>query len=139
MTKTTKLKTNDTVQDYQPGDKVLRAARKVLATYTLVIEPDDELAYIGWAKEFPTVFADGSTPEECVASLKFSLESSLSAMLEEGLELPRPISEAKRTQQVNIRLTPYEKQLLMRESAKRGFRGVSDLIRAQTIDKLLAS
>ena len=130
MTKTKNPVAIEAVRDYQPDDKVLRSARKVLATYTLVIEPD---------KEFPTVFADGITPEECVAVLKFSLESSLSAMLEEGLELPRPISEAKRTQQVNIRLTPYEKQLLTRESAKRGFRGVSDLIRAQTIDKLVAS
>jgi predicted RNase H-like HicB family nuclease len=137
--KTTKKKADENVRDYQPGDKVLRAARKALATYTLVIEPDSQLSYIGWAKELSTVFAGGPTPEDCVATLKFSLESALSAMLEEGLELPRPISEAKRTQQVNIRLTPYEKQLLMRESAKRGFRGVSDLIRAQTIDKLLAS
>jgi predicted RNase H-like HicB family nuclease len=135
----TKNKADEIVRDYQPAEKVLRAARKALATYTLVIEPDSQLSYIGWAKELSTVFADGPTPEDCVATLKFSLESALSAMLEDGLELPRPISEAKRTQQVNIRLTPYEKQLLMRESAKRGFRGVSDLIRAQTIDKLLAS
>ena len=137
--KTTKNKVDETVRDFQPDAKSLRAAQKALSTYTLVIEPDVQLSYIGWAKEFPTVFADGPTHEACVATLKFSLESALSAMVEEGLELPRPISEAKRTQQVNIRLTPYEKQLLMRESAKRGFRGVSDLIRAQTIDKLVAS
>ncbi len=137
--KTTKNKVDSSVRDFKPDAKSLRAARKALSTYTLVIEPDAQLSYIGWAKEFPTVFADGPTPEACVATLKFSLESALSAMVAEGLELPRPISEAKRTQQVNIRLTPYEKQLLMRDSAKRGFRGVSDLIRAQTIDKLVAS
>jgi predicted RNase H-like HicB family nuclease len=137
--KSTKNKVDKIASDFQPDAKSLRVARKALSTYTLVIEPDVQLSYIGWAKELPTVFADGPTPEACVATLKFSLESALSAMTEEGLELPRPISEVKRTQQVNIRLTPYEKQLLTRESAKRGFRGISDLIRAQTIDKLVAS
>jgi predicted RNase H-like HicB family nuclease len=126
--KATKNKGERTVREYYP-----------LAAYTLVIEPDPQIGYVGWAKEFPTVFADGPTPEDCMSALKFCLESSLGAMLDEGMELPRPISEAKRTQQVNIRLTPYEKQLLTRESAKRGFRGISDLIRAQTIDKLVAS
>jgi predicted RNase H-like HicB family nuclease len=132
-------KTIDQVPEYQQTRKAVQAARKALGTYTLVIEPDAQLKYFGWAKEFPTVFADGPTPEACVAALRFALESMLASMVDDGLELPRRVAEAKRTQQVNIRLTPYEKQLLTRESAKRGFRGISDLIRAQTIDKLVAS
>ena len=128
---------NPVVADQEPTPQVLRQARRAMREYTLVIEPDTDLGHIGWAKELPTVFADGRTPDECMRALVFALETALATMIERKDSVPPSARRARRTEQVNIRLTAYEKQILSRESARRGFRGVGDLIRAQAIDKLL--
>jgi len=109
------------VRKFRPRRGALARARKAIAVYTLIIQPDADLGYAGYAMELPSVMADGQTAAECAAALNFSLETALAAMIEGGMELPRAQAQARRTEHVNTRLTPMEKQALVRESSRRDF------------------
>jgi len=112
---------------------VLKRAGNIAAGYRLVLEPNDELGYIGSSVEIPTVFADGKTPDECVRATGEALTVAVATMLESG-QRP-PTSRAKRSTQVNIRLSPDEKFHLQDAAARLGFRGLSDFIRAVALDR----
>src|SRR4051812_22991531 len=100
----------------QASQGTIAAARQAMREYTFLIEPDEELGFVGSAMEMPTVMSDGRSRNECVADLEFALETALGAMVEQGKPLPDPVSSATRSEQVNIRLTAREKQLLLLES-----------------------
>ena len=121
---------------FHASQESLASARQALAEYTFLIEPHEELGYVGSAVELPAVMANGTSRDECVANLEFALETALAAMAEAGKPLPDAASSTTRTEQVNIRLTTREKQLLMLESSRRGYRGISDLLRSRMLHEL---
>lgn len=57
---------------------------------------------------------------------------AVAVMLELGKRLPA--ARGQRTAQVNIRLTPEEKMALEEAAAQRGFRGISDYVRATALE-----
>lgn len=123
----------------RPFDEgVLRRARKIASQYRLVLEPDDKLGYIGSAVELPTGFADGATPDACVAATRKALTAVVATMIEAGQAPPAPVSSGKREAQVNIRLDAQEKLLLQEAARRAGARGLSDFIRALAIKSISA-
>jgi hypothetical protein len=54
-------------------------------------------------------------------------------MLEQGRRPPEPAREGNRSVQINIRVTPEEKAVLESRSRSKGFRGLSDFIRASVL------
>jgi hypothetical protein len=54
-------------------------------------------------------------------------------MLEKGQTPPAPAREGHRSMQVNVRLTPEEKAVLESKAKAKGFRGLSDFIRASVL------
>jgi predicted RNase H-like HicB family nuclease len=109
--------------------KILARAREIAESYQLILHFEDG-EYYGRAVEMPHVMNDGKTPDECVAATRDILTTAIAYMLETGQVPPSPASEDRRTQQINIRLTAEEKLLLEEASRARGFRGVSDFVRA---------
>ena len=83
----------------------------------------------------PYVFGDGRTPEAAVADTREALVVVVAYMLEEGQRPPAPASEGRREEQVNIRLTAEERALLESRSRARGFRGLSDYVRATALSE----
>lgn len=112
---------------------IMQRARKIAAGYHIVLEATEELGYMGSSIEFPGVFADGKTPDACVDAMREALASVVGIMIEAG-ERP-PTGKAKRTMQVNIRLTPEEKYQLSEAAARLGFRAIADFMRAATLDR----
>lgn len=109
-------------------------AEKIARTYHLVMVPEPDVGgYLGRTIEFPLVMADGETVEACAASVMEATTLAVATILEEGKHPPAPASEAKRDQQVNIRLTAEEKFRLEQASRAAGFRSLSDFIRAAAI------
>ncbi len=109
--------------------QILRRAAQVASRYQVIIKFEDG-EYYGRGLELPLAMGDGKSPDECVASTRRAMAVCVATMLEDGETPPRPASEGRRTEQVNIRLTPEEK-LLMEESARaKGFRGISDYVRS---------
>jgi predicted RNase H-like HicB family nuclease len=104
-------------------------AREIASRYQVVVRFEDG-EYYGRGLELPGAMNDGRTPDECVKNTREAMAVCVAVLLEQGKRPPLPASGAQRSQQVNIRLTPEEK-LLMEESARaRGFRGISDYVRA---------
>ncbi len=116
---------------------ILAKAGKIIRGYRIIIEENANLGFIGNSVELPTVFADGKTPEECYNAVQEALTGTVATMIVCKRKPPQSSLAEKRTEQINIRLTPYEKLLLTNKSATLGFKGLSDLIRNFTIDNLL--
>jgi predicted RNase H-like HicB family nuclease len=121
-------------RDFDPA--VLRRAREVTLGYRLVIQPAEGVGLMGRSVELPGVMAGGKTHEECVRAVVMATETAVATLLEMGEKPPAPASARKRTEQINIRLTSEEKLLLEEESERKGFRGVSDFVRAAVLNQV---
>lgn len=119
------------------GESVLIEARRFSDAYRVIIEKNDDLGFIGSSVELPTVFADGKTQEECLKAIEQALTGAVATMIVGGRKPPQPSTAKKRSEQINIRLTSYEKLLLTNKAADLGFKGISDLIRTTIIRTLL--
>ena len=109
---------------------VLREAEKLVDGYKIVIEPQKESGFVGSAVEFPTAFAKGKTREKCLKATKEVLTAAVATMIHLGGTPPQPAVAQRRTAQVNVRLTPTEKDLISRAAADNGFKGLGDFLRA---------
>jgi predicted RNase H-like HicB family nuclease len=131
--KSSKRKAKAADRPFDP--KVMVRAKEIAAGYKIILETDKDVGFVGHALELPTVFADGQTPTECVASVRESLATTVATMIELGQRPPLASSQAKRQTQVNIRLTDEEKLLLEDAARRQGFRGLSDYIRSAALAK----
>jgi predicted RNase H-like HicB family nuclease len=111
---------------------VWKRAESIAARYRIVIWHEDG-EYYGRGLELPFVMNDGATPDACVKAVREILSTTVAAMIERGETPPPPASDAKRTEQVNVRLTPEEKLLLEQSARQGGFDGISDFMRAKAI------
>lgn len=102
-------------------------ASAIARTYRLIIEHESD-GFRGRVLEMPTVFMFGGTPNECLEETIQALTTVLATMLEEGTTPPTG-GQQRRSQQINIRLTPEEKLLLEDKVRRTGFRNVSDYMR----------
>ena len=124
---------DETRREFRPSPAIIRQARKIMGRYSVVIEPDPTGGFLGTTRELPGAVADGATLAECARRLDFALETVIASYLADGEPPPPPAGREKRTEQVNVRFTRTERDLLVRESARQGFRGIGDLIRAEVI------
>jgi predicted RNase H-like HicB family nuclease len=111
---------------------LLRRAREIVEGYQIILHFEDGL-YYGRGLELPSAMNHGRTPDECVRATRDILTTAVAYMLESGHTPPAPASENKRTEQINVRLTPEEKLLLEEAARSRGFRGVSDFVRSASL------
>jgi predicted RNase H-like HicB family nuclease len=111
---------------------ILRRAREIADAYQIILQFEGGL-YYGRGLEMPTVMNHGKTPDECVRETKDALTTAVAYLLEKGETPPAPASENKRTEQVNVRLTPEEKLRLEDAARSKGYRGVSDFVRSASL------
>jgi len=111
---------------------VLALAERTAAEYDIVLRREDDEWY-GHALEYPEAMGDGRTPAGCVRATRRALVAALATMIEAGEAPPPPARQAVRCEQVNVRLTQEEKALLETSARRKGFRGVSDFIRAAAL------
>jgi predicted RNase H-like HicB family nuclease len=113
----------------RPIDRGIRnRAAEMAAKYQIILEFSDG-EYIGRGLEMPYVMGDGKTPDECVTSTREALTVAVACLLEEK----KTASMNKRTEQINVRLTPEEKLLLEELARTKGFSGVSDFVRSTSL------
>lgn len=117
----------------RPFDKaILARAKEIAAQYKIVLEFEDGDWY-GHALEYPEAMGDGKTVGQCVRSTREGIIAGVATMLEMGQTPPQPAHEGNRSMQVNVRLTPEEKVILETKAKAKGFRGLSDFIRATAL------
>ena len=115
--------------------KAVRLARE----YRLILEPKKRGGYLASAVEFPTVLAEGRTPDECVESAKQALAVAAATMIESGRQPPTPASRRTRRLQINIRVSADEKFILEETAARLGFKGTSDFVRTAALERSSAA
>ncbi len=112
--------------------KSFATAKKIAEKYEVILSFEDGECY-GRGLEMPNVYGDGKTPNECIKSTREALIASIAHLLEQGEVVPAPASQGKRTEQVNIRLTPEEKVILGASAKAKGFHSLADFFRAKAM------
>jgi predicted RNase H-like HicB family nuclease len=112
---------------------ILRRAREIAEGYQIILNFEEGL-YYGRGLELPNAMNHGKTPDECVKATRDILTTVVAYMLECGQTPPLPASENKRTEQINVRLTPEEKLLLEEAARSKGYRGISDFVRSASLE-----
>jgi predicted RNase H-like HicB family nuclease len=116
--------------------KLLKQARDLAAQYRIILEPNEEVGFMGNSVELPNVWGDGKTPDECVSETREALTTVIATMLEVGEMPPMPTREELRDQQINIRVTAREKLVLEEAARNKGFRGISDFVRSTSLSSI---
>lgn len=109
----------------------MERAEKIVDDYRIILEHSEELGFVGSSIEIPTVFADGQSPDQCVAATRTALKVAVATMLEMGRR--PPMGRGQRNIQINVRLTPDEKLALEEAAARFGFKGISDYVRSAAL------
>jgi predicted RNase H-like HicB family nuclease len=118
----------------RPFDRgLLRRAKNIAAAYRMIVRFEDG-DYYAEGLELPGVMADGKTPDECIRNAREAMTAVVAHLLELGQTPPAPANES-RTEQVNIRLSPLEKQRIEAAATSKGFRGIADYVRATVMDR----
>lgn len=112
--------------------RILESARRIAQAYDLILRHEDGHWY-GHALEYPEAMGDGKTVGACVRATRQALTAGVATMLEAGQSPPSPAREARRSSQVNVRLTPEERAVLESRAKAKGFRGLSDFIRTSVL------
>jgi predicted RNase H-like HicB family nuclease len=113
-------------------DAILAKARTIAGQYKIIVEAEGE-DWFGHGLEMPTVFGDGRTVQAAVADTREALVTAVAYLLEKGQTPPAPSRWGHRSVQVNVRLTPEEKAVLESKAKAKGFRGLSDFMRASAM------
>lgn len=127
-----KLKSSSKAIDRPFDPAILRRAKSIAAQYQIILQFEDG-EYYGRGLEMPYVMNDGKTPDQCVKATRESLAVAVAVLLEGGEMPPAPASGGKRSEQINVRLTTEEKQLLENAARNRGFKGLGDFVRATVL------
>jgi predicted RNase H-like HicB family nuclease len=117
--------------------KTRKQAAAIAGQYSIILRPHERLGFVAHAIEMPLVFADGHTERACLAAIRQALTAGVAVMILENETPPAPISENRRETQVNVRLTAEEKVLLEETAKRRGYRGLSDFVRAAALAKTI--
>ena len=115
--------------------EVLKEADSISQRYQIILSCE-EGHWFGRGLELPHVFGDGKTLRQCMEDTRESLCGAVAVMLEQGQRPPAPAREGTRTQQVNVRLTAEEKVVLETTAKSKGFKGLSDFIRAAALESV---
>lgn len=120
---------------HRPFDVSLwHKAEQIAGRYSVIIREEPDVGgYLGRGVEFPLVFSDGPTLETCMKNTQQAIALVIATMLEEGQTPPPPTSEGTRQEQVNVRVSGLEKLLIEDAARSRGYRGVSDFMRAAAL------
>jgi predicted RNase H-like HicB family nuclease len=113
--------------------EVLKEAKQIAAEYQVIVHCEAGHWY-GRSLELSHVFGDGKTADQCIRDTQEALCGAVACMLEQGRKPPTPAREGTRTQQVNVRLTAEEKVMLETTAKRKGFKGLSDFLRAAALD-----
>ena len=107
---------------------VLKLAREAAQRYTLILW-QEEGEYRGSSIELPHCMGIGKTPDECIRETRELMVSALACDIEKQIDPPAPVSSKRRTEQINIRLSPLERKRLEIAAQAGGYHGVSDYVR----------
>lgn len=135
MATTAKSKSSSPAAIDRPFDpSILKRAREAAKIYSIILW-QEEGEYCGSSIELPNCMGIGKTADACIHETRELMITALACDMERGIEPPPPAGSHRRTEQVNIRISPIERKRLEIAADAGGYHGVSDYVR----DMALAS
>lgn len=117
-----------------PSPDVQARAGEIVATYRLSLVPEPQGGgFVGSSLDLPTILGHGQTAEECLADTRRALLAAVVHMIEQG---DRPPERSHRIAQINIRVTPDEKETLTEGARNLRYHSVSDFLRQLGLDHI---
>jgi predicted RNase H-like HicB family nuclease len=114
---------------------ILAKAKLIASQYQIVVRFDDtDQCYFGKGLEEPGAMGDGPSAEACIGSVREAMTAVVATKLERGITPIAPTASGARTEQVNVRLTPEERERLAQSAREAGYRGISDFVRAKVLE-----
>lgn len=111
---------------------ILRKASAAAQVYGIILWQEDG-EYCGQSIELPNCMGTGKTPEQCLRDTRELMTTAIACDLERGIEPPPPAAANRRTEQVNIRLSPLERKRLEIAAQAGGYHGISDYMRDRAL------
>lgn len=93
----------------------------------------EEAEWWGRCVELPLCLGSGRTPQQAIDSTKEAIVAGLATDLARGIPAPIPAREGVRSEQVNVRLSPDEREAIESNARRAGFKGLADYIRAVSL------
>jgi predicted RNase H-like HicB family nuclease len=124
--------------------ELLARAEAATRDYRMVLDAVEGGGYVGSVAEMPGVIGEGPTADECVRSTRHALLGAAALLLKAGHSPPPSLrgrsrqGRVRREDQLNLRVSADEKQMLERAAQKHGFRSVSEFVRTRAIESILA-
>ena len=115
------------VNDLPFAPAVLAKARKAVDDYRFAFWREDG-RFVAQCVELDTLGV-GATSDAALTDARELAVTAAAVLVESAKRLPLPASSQQRTVQVNIRLSPAEKQAIEDAAKSGGFRGISDFLR----------
>ena len=115
-----------------PSADAIRQAEQLVDGYAILIERHDDGLYYGRGLEYPYLLGHGKTPAAAHRMAREGLIAAVAADISIGNAPPLSSSE-KRTQQINVRVSPMEKLRIEEVARRKGFRGVGDFLRSAAL------
>ncbi len=112
---------------------ILGKARKAIAEYEVILSCEEDGTWFGRGLELSGAMGDGATADACVAETREAMVSVAATMLENGEPLPLPAKMERRSEQINLRLTPHERTRVESLSISGGYASVSDFVRIRAL------
>jgi hypothetical protein len=132
---TAKSRKNAPAIDRPFTPEVLARARHCADQYSVILWRE-EGRYLGSSVELPQCLGIGRTPDLCLRETRDVMVSAIATDLERGIEPPAPAAAHRRSEQVNIRLSPVERHRLEIAASAGGYHGISDYIRDSVLSGL---
>lgn len=132
---TVKSKSRSAKIDRPFDPDLLKRASQIAEGYRIIVR-FEQGEYYGQALELPGAMNDGKTPAQCIENTIEMVTTAIAALLEQGHIPPLPASDERRDEQVNVRLSKLEKAIFEETARSRGFRGLSDFMRAATLSSV---
>jgi predicted RNase H-like HicB family nuclease len=103
-------------------------------SYRVTVEWDAEGSeYYGQCVELPGALCSGATADACVQSVRDSVAAIILVLIEQGDVILPPRSAGKRTEMVNVRVSPQKKKRIEKAARAARLDGVSDYMRRATL------
>lgn len=134
MSTTTRSKSRSSEARRRSLAALMPEARRIAARYKIIVEKGDDGMWYGCGLELPLVMAEGKTAASCVREVRQVMAFAVAVLMADGHRPPLPASTGTRDQQVNIKFSTDEKAVLDAAASSRGFKGVSDFIRAAALE-----
>jgi len=116
------------------GPVIIRKAKRMAGTYKIEVRPNRESGFVGTIPGFATIVGRGRTREECLRDAQEALVAGIATMLHHGGCPLKPTPIDRKTELLNIRITPEDKGLLTKAANQLGFKRLSEFIRHAVMD-----